>query len=209
MALTKTRDRLVEIAIEMIWKNSYSSVSVDDLCKAADIRKGSFYHYFKSKAELAIAAMEQHYQKAKVDFDDVFSPTHTPLERFERYATLRLNTQKQIFSNYGHVCGCPFTSIDSEMASQDDLIRETADKLSRRHQRYYESTLRDMVAEGLLPEDTDIMARAGDISGYICGQMTRARVQSSLEPLEHDLKIGLLNLLGLGSKHLEASRSSQ
>ncbi len=205
MATTKTRDRLVEVAIEMIWKNSYSSVSVDDICKAADVRKGSFYHYFKSKAELAVVAMEQHYQKAKIEFDHVFSPANTPLERFEKYIELTLRTQKHAFVDYGHVCGCPFASIGSEMASQDDLIREKADKVFRRHQRYYESTLRDMVAEGLLPEDTDVMARAGNISSYICGQMTIARVQNSLEPLERDLKVGLFNLLGIDTKYLKVS----
>ena len=73
MAPTSSRERLIETAIEMVWKNSYSSVSVDDICKAADVRKGSFYHHFKSKAELAVEAMEQHYQKAKSDFDKVFS----------------------------------------------------------------------------------------------------------------------------------------
>ncbi len=205
MAVTKTRDRLVEIAIEMIWKNSYSSVSVDDICRSADVRKGSFYHYFKSKAELAVVAMEQHYQKAQVDFDHVFSPTNAPLERFEKYVELALNKQKQAIKNYGHVCGCPFASIGSEMASQDNLIREKADEVFRRHQRYYESTLRDMVAEGLLPEDTDIIARAGEISSYVCGQMMMARVQNSLEPLERDLKIGLFRILGIDSKHLNAS----
>lgn len=82
---------------------------------------------------------------------------------------------------------CPFASLGSEMASQEDLIREKADKIFKRHQRYYESTLRDMVAEGLLPPDTDVSVRAEEISSYICGQVTMARVQNSLVPLERDL----------------------
>ncbi len=205
MASTNTKDRLVETAIEMVWKNSYSSVSVDDICKAADVRKGSFYHYFKSKAELAVEAMEQHYQKKKGDFDKAFSPANTPIERFEKYTDLAYENQKKTLEEYGHVCGCPFASLGSEMASQEDLIREKADKVFQRHQRYYESTLRDMVAEGLLPEDTDVAARAEEVSSYICGQFMMARVQNSLRPLERDLKIGLFRLLGIDRKYLQAS----
>lgn len=205
MPKTNTKDRLVETAIEMVWKNSYSSVSVDDICKAADIRKGSFYHYFKSKADLAIAAMEQHYQNSKEDFDNAFSPANSPVERFKRLADLAYEKQRVAAEKYGHVCGCPFASLGSEMASQDDLIRKQADKVFRRYLRYYESTIRDLVAEGLLPDDTDITARAEEVTSYICGQVMMARVQNSLEPLERDLKVGLFRLLGIDSKVLEAS----
>lgn len=197
MTPTNTKERLVEAAIEMVWQNSYSSVSVDNICHAADVRKGSFYHYFRSKSELAVEAMEQHYQKAKVDFDNVFSSSNTPIERFEKYADLACERQKKAIEKYGHVCGCPFASIGSEMANQDNMIREKADKVFRRHQRYYESTIRDMVAENLLPADTDILARSEEVSSYICGQMMMARVQNSLGPLERDLKVGLFRLLGI------------
>ncbi len=205
MSQTNTKDRLVETAIEMVWKNSYSSVSVDDICKAADIRKGSFYHYFKSKADLAIAAMEQHYQNSKKDFDNAFSPTNSPIERFKQLADLAYEIQRIAAEKYGHVCGCPFASLGSEMASQDNLIRKQADKIFRRYLRYYESTIRDLISEGLLPDDTDITARAEEVTSYICGQVMMARVQNSLEPLKRDLKVGLFRLLGVDSKVLETS----
>lgn len=197
MGQTKTKERLVETAIEMVWRNSYHSVSVDDICQAADIRKGSFYHYFKSKAELALEAMEQYYQSSKPDFDAVFSSSLRPIERFEKLADFVYIKQKDKVDQYGHVCGCPFATLGSEMASQDLLIREKADKVFCRYARYYESTLRDMVAEGLLPESTDVAARAEVVSSYIFGQVMMARVQNSLIPLQRDLKEGLFRLLGV------------
>lgn len=41
----------------------YSATSVDDIIKAAGVAKGSFYHAFKSKEELAIAALEDYEQR--------------------------------------------------------------------------------------------------------------------------------------------------
>lgn len=205
MAKSDTKDRLVETAIEMVWKDSYGSVSVDDICKAADVRKGSFYHYFKSKAELAVAAMEQHYLESKPELDSIFSPSRTPIERFEKLADKAYEYQKETLEKYGHVCGCPFATLGSEMANQEDLIREQANKVFRRYERYYESSIRDMVAEGLLPEDTDVKARSEEVSSYIFGQVMMARVQNSLVPLERDFKTGLFRILGVETAFLEAS----
>ncbi|MCW2286501.1 AcrR family transcriptional regulator, partial [Rhodoblastus acidophilus] len=56
--IPETKRRLIAAALELIWRSSYGSVSVDDICKAADVRKGSFYHFFPSKADLAVAAMD-------------------------------------------------------------------------------------------------------------------------------------------------------
>jgi TetR/AcrR family transcriptional repressor of nem operon len=69
-----TKQMLIDTASELIWKNSYGSVSVDDICKAADVKKGSFYHFFPLKVDLAIAAMEEFYQSKKAVFDRIFSP---------------------------------------------------------------------------------------------------------------------------------------
>ena len=36
--------------------SGYEATSVDDLCRAAGVTKGAFFHHFKSKEELAVAA---------------------------------------------------------------------------------------------------------------------------------------------------------
>ena len=61
-----TRQKLIETAKNLIWTSSYGAVSVDDICRTANVKKGSFYHYFPSKQDLALAAMEE-YQQWKVE----------------------------------------------------------------------------------------------------------------------------------------------
>jgi Bacterial regulatory proteins, tetR family len=51
--ITDKRQALIDAAFELIWTNSYGAVSVDDICRAAGARKGSFYHFFRSKVDLA------------------------------------------------------------------------------------------------------------------------------------------------------------
>ncbi|HEY1421929.1 MAG TPA: helix-turn-helix domain-containing protein, partial [Candidatus Acidoferrum sp.] len=72
------KQRLTDGAMELIWQNSYGATSVDAICERAVVRKGSFYYFFKSKSELAAAALEADWQKRQVDMDRIFSPTVAP-----------------------------------------------------------------------------------------------------------------------------------
>ncbi len=51
-----TKTRLLDAALLVIRTKGYSATTVDDLCRAAGVTKGAFFHYFKSKEELAVAA---------------------------------------------------------------------------------------------------------------------------------------------------------
>ncbi len=50
-----TRERLVDAGTALFSRRGYADVTVDDVCKATDIAKGSFYRYFASKDELFLA----------------------------------------------------------------------------------------------------------------------------------------------------------
>ena len=192
-----TKQILIDTALALIWMSSYGSVSVDDICKAAGVKKGSFYHFFPSKVDLAIAAMDEALRGAQATYDEVFSVSRAPVERFERYAELVYDMQVEVAAKYGRVCGCPCTSLGSEMGGLEEGIRAKFDDITRRKERYFENALRDMVADGLLPEDTDVKARAQEIYAYVVGQLMVARIQNDLKPLKRDLKPGLLQLLGV------------
>ena len=192
-----TKERLVTTAMDLIWKSSYGSVSVDGICKAADVKKGSFYHFFPSKISLAVAALEEAFDTYRPMLDEVFSPINSPIERFEKYSELGCSSQKEIAEQYGMVCGCPFISLGSEMAPQDESIRKKTREIIVRHKKYYEVTLRDMVAEGLLTKDADVQMIADQIYAYIMGQFVMARISNSLDMFERDIKSGLFRIMGV------------
>lgn len=193
-----TKERLISTAIELIWQSSYGSVSVDEICKTADVKKGSFYHFFPSKVDLAVAAMEQFYQDAKPLFEEVFDRSRSPIERFEKLAEVILRKQTEVAKQYGHVCGCPFASLGSEMAGQEALIREKVENTMRKYKsKYYEQTIQDMVDEDLLPSDTDVKDKSQQLYSYILGQVMVARIQNDLKPLKKNLKDGLFKILDL------------
>jgi TetR/AcrR family transcriptional repressor of nem operon len=86
------------------------------------------------------------------------------------------------------------------MAGQEAGIRAKFEDIAHRQERYYENALRDIIADGLLPETTDVKVKAQEIYAYALGQMMIARIQNDLATLERDLKPGLLQLLGVEAK---------
>lgn len=54
-----TRTRLLDAARDVIRAQGYAATTVDDICAAAGVSKGSFFHHFGSKDSLGVAAIEQ------------------------------------------------------------------------------------------------------------------------------------------------------
>jgi TetR/AcrR family transcriptional regulator, transcriptional repressor for nem operon len=56
---TSSRDKLLDAALSVIRTRGYSATTVDDICVAAGVSKGAFFHHFASKEDLAVAAAER------------------------------------------------------------------------------------------------------------------------------------------------------
>ena len=55
---TQTRERLVRTAAELFWNQGYAQTGVNQIIQEANATSGSFYHFFKSKQELAMAVID-------------------------------------------------------------------------------------------------------------------------------------------------------
>lgn len=194
---TDTKAKLLNTAKDLIWQSSYGHVSVDDICGTAGIKKGSFYHYFSSKAALAVAVMEEAYQNYTLDITAIFTSSLSPIERFEAFADFIYNKQKQATEQYGRVCGCPFASLGSEMAGNEELIQKKANEILNRQSKIFEETLQQMIYSNLLPEDTDITNTCEQIVASTLGQVMMARIQNNLTNLHKNVRLGLFQTIGL------------
>ena len=112
---SETKEKLLQVGFDLIWDSSYGSVSVDDICKRAGINKGSFYHFFPSKADLVVEAYGEHWKVKRPEMDHIFSPQVPPLERIQSFCRMIYADQQQKAEKYGHVCGCPYASVGAKV----------------------------------------------------------------------------------------------
>lgn len=65
--LDGTRTRLIEGAADLLSTEPYPAVGVKAICDRADVQKGSFYHFFASKEDLTIAALDESWDRLKTE----------------------------------------------------------------------------------------------------------------------------------------------
>src|SRR4030081_2613405 len=173
------KERLTDAAMDLIWENSYGATSVDAICERAGAKKGSFYYFFKSKSELAAAALEADWNKKKAEMDAIFSPTVPPLERFERYFDFVHDRLAELQKKCGSILGCPLLSIGSEVSTQDQVVRDTVDRILDRKINYFISAIRDAHAQGLIVAP-DAEAKAKTLFACYTGTLAQARIQNDV-----------------------------
>ena len=86
----QTRDNLMEAAFGLVRQKGLSATSVDEICAAAGVSKGAFFHHFKSKEELAAAAANHWSEVTEAFFETApYHQSEDPLERLLGYIDLR------------------------------------------------------------------------------------------------------------------------
>ena len=84
------RAKLLDAALMVIREKGYTDTTVDDLCREAGVTKGAFFHHFKSKEELAVAAAGHFGAMAAGLFGAApFASLTDPLERLLGYIDFR------------------------------------------------------------------------------------------------------------------------
>src|SRR5262245_19698673 len=127
--VSDAKERLIKAVAELIWTGSYGSTTIDQICAKAGVRKGSFYHFFESKTEVAKAAIEAEWENERAEWDRMFSPSVPPLERLRRLARRTLEEQVDLKRKYGRVLGCPLCQLGAEVITLEDELLVVVERI--------------------------------------------------------------------------------
>ncbi|MGJ8723296.1 MAG: TetR/AcrR family transcriptional regulator [Roseibacillus sp.] len=188
--------QLQEALISLIWNQCYSAVTIDAICEKAEVKKGSFYYFYKSKAELAIAAFAHLWETdSRPHLDEIFSASKSPQERFEALIHADFEVAIQQKEQHDRILGCPFCNVAQEISTLEPELASAINGYLDHFRGYLTSTLRDALADNLTDiADPEATSRA--IYNFLHGSFAQARIQNSLTPLL-SLPEGLGRLAGL------------
>ena len=192
--VSNAKEQLMEAILDLIWKGSYGSTTIDHICEEARVKKGSFYYFFDSKADLALAAIEAAWEQKRVDLDSIFSSTVPPLERFRKYCEYTYRLQAEIQTACGTVLGCPLFSLATEVSTQEHPLQKKVQQIFDQQHKYFESAIRDAHAAGLI-HAPDAESKAKVLFAYYNGLVAEARIRNNLKTLQ-DAVHGIFELLG-------------
>lgn len=189
------RERLIAAAREVIYAQSYEAVSVDELCVAAGVNKSSFYHFFSSKQELLLMALESQWQRLEEEFlKPAFAEHLSPQEQIMRFFELVLQSQQAQKQRSGHIYGCPIGNLTLEMSTLDEAIRERAMWIFQQWHSYFERMLRQAKEQGIVPATLDIALTAQALVAYFEGTLLLAKGLNDPTVIQ-SLRLGVLSLM--------------
>lgn len=189
-----SRRRLLETAADLIARSSYGAVGVEEICERASVHKGSFYHFFPTKADLAVAALEDHWKRTLPEKLKAFASEVPPIERIAAWCRQMRRNQAARKNAAGMVLGCPYTSLGSELSTTDDKVRRKCREIAQRTCGFLETAIREAQKAGDVPRG-DVARRARELYAFAAGALQQAKINDDLSLLD-DMEAAMLRLLG-------------
>jgi TetR/AcrR family transcriptional regulator, transcriptional repressor for nem operon len=118
------RQKLLDAALSVIRAKGYAATRVDELCARAGVAKGSFFHHFKDKEALAVAAAEYWSDRTEAFFEAAPYHKHEdPLDRVLAY----LDFRKAILTGKLPEFTCLVGTMVQEVYETNPAIREACE----------------------------------------------------------------------------------
>ncbi len=175
---TDTRTRILATAREMFHGRSYADVGIQEICEGARVQKGSFYHFFPSKRDLALAVIDDMAGDWAHGFvAEAFDQNLPPVERLDYMIDAAYYWQKAAKDIEGRMPGCLFGNLALELSTRDDVMRAKLNAVFDKAMGRFRVTLDEAVAAGVLaPMDTGATATA--MLAYLEGIILLAKTRN-------------------------------
>lgn len=171
------RERLIGEAAHLFHARSYESVGVQELCEAAEINKGSFYHFFASKEDLLLAVIDAQWESTCAHvLEPGLKADLPPLARIERVFTMMAREQKNAKRAGGLTPGCPLANLTGEVSNHAPKLRKRLARVYEEMVARFAETLRDARDAKEIPKNSDVARKAEGIVALAEGGMLLAVV---------------------------------
>lgn len=187
MSATRTapdaRRRLLDAALALVREQGYAATTVDDLCRAAGVTKGAFFHHFASKEALGVAAVEHWSAVTGALFAGADYHRHAdPVDRVLAYLDLRADLVRGSAGEYSCMAG---TTVQ-EIHATHPAIRAAADESIRGGAAHIESYIAEALAKRPVPGIT-AASLALHIQAVIQGAFVVAKARDDADAVRESI----------------------
>ena len=118
------RREIVEAANQLFYHRGYNQTSFTDIAAAANIPRGNFYYYFKSKDEILGAVIDARIERLHVMIMEWDAAESDPRQRLKRFAQMIRGSEKDVLRY-----GCPMGSLNIELGKAQPALKARAKKM--------------------------------------------------------------------------------
>ncbi len=121
MAVSSTRDLIVEKADSLFYEGGFEATSFADIAAAVGISRGNFYHHFKTKDDILDAVIARRMEQTRTMLDGWQADGDGPRERILAFIHMLIANRAKIMA-----FGCPVGTLSSELAKLDHVAQGRA-----------------------------------------------------------------------------------
>ncbi len=181
MKQTPKRNELIRVGREIIVRQGFNAAGLSNILAAADIPKGSFYYYFKSKEDFGLAIIEDFAADYREKLEKTISNDRlSPLQRLDSYFALGLADMEAC----GCVDGCLIGNLAQELAAQNEEFCDRIHQIFSSWEEQFAACLEAAQTAGELSADADTIQLAQFILAGWQGAILKAKVARSTEPMQ-------------------------
>ncbi len=126
----ESKTRFLNAAIHVIRAKGYSATRIEDVCEAAGLTKGSFFHHFESKEALALDAADYWNEGSDALFASASYRDHAdPLDRLLAYVDFRKALLGGDLPNFTCLAGTMVQEVDDT----HPVLREACSRIITGH----------------------------------------------------------------------------
>jgi len=177
-----TRRRLVDAATELMWRHGIGEVSVDMILDRAKVLRGSFYHFFPSKADILLECLDNLWRRQADQLAAIYVESASPREALERHIETLLRAQIDAKAELGFVPGTFNMSMPTSILREDQRITGKLRELMDSNLHYLERGLQRLAESQGLRHPVEATARL--LAYAVSGATLVARMNNSLKPLD-------------------------
>lgn len=207
--LPETKRKIVDAGMTLMRQRGFNATTVDDICSAAGVTKGGFFHYFKSKDEIAKAAVTHfHEQKTKNYEAAPFRTLANPLERI--FGRLDYVKESSGGNKQQTTKGCLIGMFAQELAFTHPELREVCQEFFTRIAKDFAADLAEAKAKYAPQARFDPKSLALFYVSLVQGSLMLAKTAENNHVLASNIeqfRSQLQSLFGLDSSTAGKSRS--
>lgn len=191
------RERILTAAKTLMLSRGYSALGVAEICKAAGVPKGSFYYFFASKEELALAVIDEHWAVQRAEWMRALDGDVPPLQGLRRLYESTAAELRAGQRSCGTVTGCLLGNLALEMSTGTATVRERLREIFGEQVALVEETVAEARGRGeVTVADAHEAARA--LVAQLEGQVLFAKLYDDVGRVDV-LWANSLALLGAGA----------
>ncbi len=201
-----SRTKILNAALYVIRAKGYSAARVEDICEAAELTKGSFFHHFASKEDLAVAAAEHFSAFADGIFSTApYQSLPDPLDRLLGYVDFRIAILRGDLPEYT----CLLGTMVQETYETHPAIRKVCDRCISAHAATLVNDIHAAIEKYGIAADWTASSLAFHTQAVIQGAFILAKAQQTSQVavacLEHLRRYVELLFSGLRPRRLPQS----